>query len=59
MRAYERTRDLLETADLKERIRLLEKQLELYRLMSPERFWRLERLCELQRDLIGRMRVNA
>lgn len=51
-------RERLLTADLREQVRVLEKQLELYRLASPERTWRLERLCELQRELIGRMRMH-
>lgn len=52
MTAADRVRVLLEAADLKEKIRAVEKQLDLYRLASPERLARLERLCELQRELI-------
>jgi hypothetical protein len=53
--AAERVRDRLLVADLKEKIKAIEKQLDLYRLASPERLWRLERLTELQRDLIQRL----
>jgi hypothetical protein len=53
--AAERVRDRLLVADLKEKIKAIEKQLDLYRLASPERLWRLERLCELQRELIQRL----
>lgn len=52
MTAADRTRALLEAAELKEKIRTVEKQLDLYRLPSPERLARLERLVDLQRELI-------
>lgn len=52
MTAADRVRVLLEAADLKEQIRTVEKQLDLYRLPSPERMARLERLVDLQRELI-------
>lgn len=52
MTAADRVRVLLEAAELKEKIRTVEKQLDLYRLPSPERLVRLERLVDLQRELI-------
>jgi predicted DNA-binding transcriptional regulator len=56
--AAERVRERLLVAECKEKIRQIEKQLELYRLASPERLWRLERLTELQRELIQRLWVE-
>lgn len=58
MTAADRVRVLLEAAELKEQIRTVEKQLDLYRLPSPERMVRLERLVDLQRELIRWQRGN-
>lgn len=54
MRAARRERDLsdLSKAELLERIRVLKKDLEVYRLPSPERMTLIERLLEVQDRLL-------
>lgn len=53
-----RLSEALTLADAEHRVLARERDLELYRHISPERHWRLEALCEAQREVIRWLRVS-